>query len=118
MPKQASEQERFQEAAESAVYLVEGWENLGEIEGKLTYRGKVGPWVIMIRVDGECHSESSRVNATALCSPTEMNPEPMNIKFGPSFSREAFRRARFDGSRRILLSKKIKKTKANGAARR
>ncbi len=120
MERQKTDQEILQESAENAVFLVEGWQNLGDIEGKKTYRGQVGPWRIMIRSDGQHGSESCRVEATAFEEDSKLT-----VTFSPHFARVALRRACFDETQRVLFTDfpelktkaKRRRRKANGACR-
>lgn len=116
LEKQKTEEEIFQDRADDAVFLVEGWENLGLLEGQQTYRGVVGPWVIVVRVkDREIHTESSYV--TAVAENQQLNK---SHTYTPSQARQVLRRATFDEKRRVLLRefpkprRKRKKTTRKG----
>lgn len=95
--------ERERQEAENAVYLVEGWQNLGVIEGKQTYQGRCGPWAIIVRVSGdEIPSESCKVEAEAYRT-VVVGPGPYpHVHFSPSFARNTLRRAMKDESERAL----------------
>jgi hypothetical protein len=101
-----AEKARLQEAAENAIFLVEGWENLGwfddsgKLEKREVWRGKSGPWSITIQVLGQDRtSESCKVEATA--ANTELQQD---VTFSPHMARVAFRRATQDARERTLWS--------------
>jgi hypothetical protein len=98
MEKQQTEEGKHLEEAENAVFLVEGWANYGDIDGKLVYKGVVGLWVITVRVPvGAASSESSR--AEAVVHHVTRNE---TISLSPHMSRVTLRRARQDELRRAL----------------
>jgi hypothetical protein len=112
--------QNLEEAAKNAIFLVEGWENLGDIEGKRIYRGRIGPWCIIVKVPPkQIFSESSQVEAAA-----EHLQANKTVEYTQDWARTALRRARLDENRRAIWpaldilrsSKKKKKTKhkANG----
>src|SRR5579864_9166853 len=100
MEKQQTEQEKHLGEAENAVFLVEGWVNYGDIDGKVVYKGTVGLWVITVRVPvGADSSESSRAEAVA-----HHVARNETISLSPHMSRVTLRRARQDELRRVLRS--------------
>jgi hypothetical protein len=102
MEKEQVNQGDLLRAAENAVFLVEGWENLGENGDGNTrvYKGVVGPWVIVIRApEKELRSESSHAEAQA--SNLKVNKV---LKLTPNMARIALRRAMQDESERALRS--------------
>lgn len=97
MENQKTDEQILRESAENAVFLVEGWQNLGDIEGKKIYRGQVGPWTILVRSNPDTGSESCVVEAQA--QEREAN---LTVNFSPSFARTTLRRAMKDESERAL----------------
>jgi hypothetical protein len=100
MEKEQSEQGDLLKAAENAVFLVEGWENLGENGDGSTrvYKGVVGPWVIVVRApEKELRSETSHAEVQA--SNLKMGKV---LKLAPNMARIALRRAMQDENERAL----------------